>query len=240
MMRLHHGGPAGHSASVLIMLAEKGLEFKSVAVDLGDYEQHGESFLAVNPAGQVPVLEADARRLTEAFFILLYLDERYPDPPLGGADPHARYLAQKWGKYVETLLAPNLAVVAWSMRGTAPDAEVRAGFARLPLERQLLWAKAIDGFRDAEVETSGAAIAKTLGRIDEDLADRAWLAGADYSLADIAVFPHVVRARALGFDISDRIADWLGNMGSRPAVVEALSEASGDVATMGPERGRWG
>ena len=242
MMRLYHGGPTAHSASVLIGLAEKGLDFESRFVDLGAFEQHGEAFRAINPAGQVPVLEVDGRRLTEAFFILLYLDERFPDPPLGGGDPHRRYAAQKWGKYVETHVAPNLAVVGWSMHGRKPDAAARDGFERLTAERRLLWQQASEGFNDAEIAAARAAVEKAIDRVADDLEDRPWLAGADYGVADIAVFPHIERARGLGFATPSPVANWLGRVAARPKVIEALGDAgtSRDFATMGPERGRWG
>jgi len=242
MMRLYHGGATGHSASVMIALAEKGIAFESRPIDLGAYEQHGGAFLAINPTGQVPVLEIDGHRLTEAFFILLYLDERFPDLPVGGADARARYHAQKWGKYVETHLAPNLAVVGWSMRRTRPDSATRDAFGRLTPERRLLWRHACEGFSDAEIAAARAAVEKAIARVEEDLADRPWLAGAAYGVADIAVFPHIVRAGAFGFATPSPVAGWLDRIAVRPAVIEALgtSETGRDFATMGPERGRWG
>lgn len=242
MIALYHGGPAGHSASVLIALAEKGLDFESRPLDLASFEQHGEAFLAVNPSGQVPVLVEEGRRLTETFFILLYLDDLHPDPPLGGADARARYAVQKWGKYVETHIAPNLAILAWAKEGAALDATTRAAFARLTPERRALWQKAWDGFSDEEVETAQRAVAKAVGRVAEDLADSPWLAGRDFSLADIAVFPHVARIRQLGLEMPAPVAHWLDRVAARPRVREALGEAglAMAVATMGPERGRWG
>jgi glutathione S-transferase len=180
--------------------------------------------------------------LTETFFIILYLDERFPDPPLGGGDPQARYTVQKWGKYVETHIAPNLAVVGWSMHGRKPNAAARDGFERLTAERRLLWRHACVGFNDAELAAARAAVEKAIARVEDDLADRPWLAGAAYGVADIAVFPHIVRARALGLAVPSLVADWLDRVAARPAVTEALgtSETRRDFATMGPERGRWG
>jgi glutathione S-transferase len=235
---LHHGGAMGHSASVLVMLAEKKLAFESREVDLAGFAQHAPAFLAVNPAGQVPVLEVDGRRFTESIFILLYLDEAFPDPPLGGVDPRARYAAHKWGKYVETHLAPNLAMAGWAVRGTAPA--TRTGFDRLTPERRLLWNRACDGFNDTEIANARAAIAKAIERAGEDLAEGAWLAGADYGVADIAVFPHMLHARDLGFAMPAPVTAWLDRMAARPQVREALAKGGRAVATMGPERGRWG
>ena len=242
MMAIYHGGPSGYSASLLIALAEKGLAYEDHPLDLAAFAQHAPDFLAVNPGGQVPVLREDGRTLTEAFFTLLYLDERYPDPPLGGADPQARYGVQKWGKYVETHIAPNLAIVDWAARGQTPDDAARAGFERLPAERRALWEQALEGFPAEEVQAARAALAKAADRIGEDLTGSGWLAGDGWSLADIIVFPHAARFAALGITVPAAMADWLERAGQRPAVRQALG-AQGLVAapaTMGPERGRWG
>jgi glutathione S-transferase len=242
MIELFHGGPVGHSASVLMILAEKSLAFESRFIDLATFEQHGDAFLAVNAAGQVPVLREDGRTLIESFFILLYLDERYPDPPLGGADPKARYAAQKWGKYVETHIAPNLAIYGWAQQGARPGGAARAGFDRLPPNRRALWRRASEGFGDGEVDTARAALVKALGRIAEALEAGPWLGGAAYGIADIAVFPHVARMRALGLALPVPVDGWLERIAARHQVREALGNIGvpNGVPTMGPERGRWG
>jgi len=236
VITLFHGGPSGHSASVLIALAEKGLEFEEHKVDLAAFGQLDPAFLALNPSGQVPVLEDRGHVLTETFFILLYLDEKYPRPPLGGADPKARYAVQKWGKYVETHVAPNLAIWRWAQKGGLAPEEV--DLARLPPERHALWQRAAAGFDAEYVERAHAALDKAAARIVPDLAQGGWL-GGEYTLADIALYPHVAQFGELGIALPVPVADWLERVAARPAV----REAAGDMpvlATMGPEPGRWG
>lgn len=239
MLELYHGGPTGHSASVLIALAEKGIEYGSHPLDLAGFEQHGEAFLAFNPAGQVPVLVADGQPLTETFPILLYLDERYLGVPLGGADPRARYAVQKWGKYVETHIAPNLAIVRWARSGMRMSDEARKGLTRLPPEREMLWRRALAGFPLETVEIARAALAKAAARLAADLAETDWLAGADYTLADIAVYPHLAQFADLAIEVPGEVGDWLSRVAERPAV-SALGDKRQIAATMGPEPGRWG
>lgn len=242
MITLHHGGASGHSASVLITLAEKGLDYDGHPLDLAAFEQHGAAFLRVNPAGQVPVLEADGRVLTEAFFILLYLDERFREPPLGGAEPRARYTVQKWGKYVETHIAPNLAIAGWAARGVGLNAAAQQGLELLTPERKALWRRADAGIPAEDVEAARAALTKAAVRLAEDLADCPWLAGDHFTLADIIAFPPAARLADLGIDVPTGVAAWLDRVSARPAVCEALGTGGIDrsVATMGPERGRWG
>jgi len=78
-------------ARVRIVLAEKGIEYETVQVDLDDrpswiYEK--------NPLGKVPVLEEDAFVLPESAVINEYLEERYPEPALWPADPGERSLGR--------------------------------------------------------------------------------------------------------------------------------------------------
>ena len=179
MIAFHHSPASPHSASVRIVLAEKALDHASHEVDLAAFAQHEPAFLAINPAGMVPVLEDEGHRLTEAFFIMLYLDERFPEPALGGADPQVRYQVQKWGKYVETHIAPHLAIVRWAERGGPLEQHRQQGFDRLPPERRALWQQAAAGFSAEEVSASREALARAAQRLSQDLEHGPWLAGAD-------------------------------------------------------------
>lgn len=87
MLTLYDAARCPFCARVRIVLAEKGVPFDSVAIDLADrpawlYEK--------NPLGKVPVLEEDGRPLPESAVIDEFLDERYPEPPLWPADPGER------------------------------------------------------------------------------------------------------------------------------------------------------
>ena len=59
MIRVHHGGPVGHSAAVLIALAEKSLAYGGQFVDLAEFEQLDPGFLALHPAG--PLIQLISR-----------------------------------------------------------------------------------------------------------------------------------------------------------------------------------
>jgi glutathione S-transferase len=87
MMTLYDADRCPYCARVRITLAEKGLEYETVEVDLDDrpawiYEK--------NPLGRVPVLEEDTFVLPESAVINEYLEERYPEPALWPADPGDR------------------------------------------------------------------------------------------------------------------------------------------------------
>jgi glutathione S-transferase len=87
MITLYDADRCPYCARVRIALAEKGIEYEPVVIDLDDrpawiYEK--------NPLGRVPVLEEDAFVLPESVVINEYLEERYPEPALWPADPGER------------------------------------------------------------------------------------------------------------------------------------------------------
>ena len=67
---------------VRIGLNLKGVAYASRPVSLADGAQASEAYRALNPQGLVPMLEIDGHRLTQSLAILVYLDQRFPDPPL--------------------------------------------------------------------------------------------------------------------------------------------------------------
>jgi glutathione S-transferase len=91
VITLYDADRCPYCARVRIVLAEKGIEYETVEVDLDDrpawiYEK--------NPLGRVPVLEEDTFVLAESAVIDEYLEERYPDPSLWPADPAERALGR--------------------------------------------------------------------------------------------------------------------------------------------------
>ena len=91
MLTLYDAARCPYCARVRIVLAEKGIEYETVEIDLRDrpawlYEK--------NPIGKVPVIEEDTFVLPESAVIMEYLEERYPEPALLPADPAARALAR--------------------------------------------------------------------------------------------------------------------------------------------------
>ena len=91
MITLYDAPRCPYCARVRIVLAEKGVEYETVEIDLANrpdwiYEK--------NPLGKVPVLEEESFLLPESEVIMQYLDERYPDPPLMPADPADRALVR--------------------------------------------------------------------------------------------------------------------------------------------------
>lgn len=244
MMRLHYAPGSAHSAAVRIALAEKGLEPELHKLDLVHYEQHSPDYLAINCHGAVPMLEDGAHQLFETFAILEYLDESHPEPLLIGRDPRQRYLARKWGKYVETHIAPHLAIARWAaLGGRVPEAAVGA-LANLLPARCALWLRAAKGFDREQLAASTQAMLAAGKRLAAELAGNdgagnEWLAGDAFTLGDIAVYPHVAQFETLGLPVPAPVGEWLKRVAERDSV-RSIREDLFPVAVMGPEPGRWG
>jgi glutathione S-transferase len=91
MITLYDADRCPYCARVRIVLAEKGVEYETVQIDLSDrpgwiYEK--------NPLGKVPVIEEDTFVLPESEMIMEYLEERYPEPALLPADAADRALVR--------------------------------------------------------------------------------------------------------------------------------------------------
>jgi len=91
VITLYDADRCPYCARVRIALAEKGIEYETVEVDL-DYRPAW--IYEKNPLGRVPVLEEDTFVLAESAVIDEYLDDRYPEPPLWPADPAERALGR--------------------------------------------------------------------------------------------------------------------------------------------------
>jgi stringent starvation protein A len=91
MLTLYDAARCPYCARARIVLAEKGVEYEAIEIDLDDrpawiYEK--------NVTGRVPVVEEDGWLLPESAVIMEFLEERYPEPPLLAADPADRSLAR--------------------------------------------------------------------------------------------------------------------------------------------------
>jgi pyrimidodiazepine synthase len=91
VLTLYDAERCPYCVRVRIVLAEKELEWETVAVDLDDRPAW---IYQKNPLGRVPVLEDDGLVLPESLVIMAYLDERYPEPALLPEDAAERALAR--------------------------------------------------------------------------------------------------------------------------------------------------
>jgi glutathione S-transferase len=120
VITLYDADRCPYCARVRIVLAEKGIAYETVAVDLDDrpawiYEK--------NPLGRVPVLEEDGLVLPESLAIMEYLEERHPKPPLLPADPGERALVRAAIARFDRISAPYYALRRGDESAREPLAE---------------------------------------------------------------------------------------------------------------------
>ncbi len=123
-MKLYQSPASPNSRRVRILIAEKGLTIARVDVDLGQGEQHGEAYRAINPRRVVPTLVLDdGTALGEVPVISRYLDDVFPDKPLFGATFEARAVVAMWERRIEQ---EGFAAVMEAVRNKAPGLKRRA------------------------------------------------------------------------------------------------------------------
>lgn len=255
-LTLYHWEPVTDCAKVMICLREMGLDFASEYVDILEFGQFAPEFLAMNSAGQVPVLVHGTEPLSESTLTNEFLCEAYPDRKLAPMDPKGWYETQAWGKYLDFNLATSVATLGWQATMTPlmqrrDQAALRKSVSGIPIkERQAAWEAAISGVAPPEqVDDSRRKIELAAKRIEAVLTASAWLHRGAYSIVDIDAWalactlprltPEVVNARS-----TPRIMEWIDRIGARPAVREVMAmrrlSAPRDVYAPGPEHSRWG
>jgi len=235
MLELYHAEPVANSMKPLICLQEKGLDFVSHYVDLLRFEQHDPAFVKINPNGQVPVLVHDGAVITESTVINEYLDDVFPEVPLRPADPVARARMRVWSKFVDEYFCPALSMIGWHFmvrriaKAIAKD-EFEKLLERIPLpEQRQKWATvAGESFTEEQLADSRRRCGLSIQRMESILEKYKWLAGDEYSLADLNSYSMVagmprLMPEHMNENNAPRSLEWLARMDERPAVKAALA-----------------
>ncbi len=237
-MELLHDWDSVCSFKVRMALAEKGLAWTSHRVDLFAFEHLRPEFLALNPAGVLPVLRHGDVVLPESSTINAYLDEVFPPPSLTPAEPVERARMRNWVKLQDEVLyhaqrpASFQLLIKRRLGAMTPDAMAALVAGHPNPERARHFVTWATGPVDpAVVEEARQKIDGVLARLDGGLVDgREWLAGGMFSLAECAFAPFVDRLRRLGFDDlwagRPRLAAWMARVATRPSYGAARAPAA--------------
>ena len=114
-MKLYGFSRSSAAFRVRVALNLKGLAYEDGFIHLRRGEQRGPEYLAVNPQGLVPALEADGHTLIQSMAIIEYLDETHPEPPLLPRDPAGRARVRALAEIVACDIHPinNLRVLRY-------------------------------------------------------------------------------------------------------------------------------
>jgi glutathione S-transferase len=171
-MRFYDCETAPSPRRVRIFAAEKGLELTTVPVDLASGEQFGPAYRRINSDCVVPALELDdGTCISEVVAICQYLEELHPEPPLLGRTPAERALVTMWNIKVE-------------QQGLWPTADAFRNVAGGLRDRALPGPD--DCAQIPELAARGRERAAVfLARLDDRLRDSEFVAGPNFSIADI-------------------------------------------------------
>lgn len=207
MRVLHHLWLSPECRKIRILLATKGLEFEMRIEKV--WERRPE-FLAINPAGTVPVLvEPDGSVVAGNAAVTEFIDEVYPDPPMIGTVPVARaevrrlvdWFDGKFGREVTANLVDEKIMKRFLGMGQPNSAAIRAG------------------------QTNIHHHLDYIGWLCER---RKWLAGDEFSLADIAAAAHLSAVDYLDdvpWNSHEPAREWYARVKSRPAFRPLLADA---------------
>ena len=164
-MKLYTANGTPNGRRVDIFLAEKRVEIPSVQVDLRGGENIAPEFRRMNPMGRIPVLEMeDGSFISESVAICRYFESLHPEPCLFGRGAEQQAIIEMWGRRAELNFLLNAATAFRNLTGFFKDREtINADWGQTSLE-----------------------IAQTtLPIFDAHLADSTYLAGDEFSIADI-------------------------------------------------------
>jgi len=164
--------PTPNGVKVSIMLEETGLRYEPHFINIGADETWGPEYLSLNPNGKIPaILDPDGPNgeplaLFESGAILIYLAEK--TGRFLPVDPARRYEAIQWVMFQIGGVGPMFGQLGFFVKFAGKDYEDKR-----PRDRYV------------------AESRRLLGVIDAQLAQHTWIAGNDFTIADIAVFPWI-------------------------------------------------
>jgi glutathione S-transferase len=199
-VKLYDSAMAPNPRRVRIFLAEKDIEVPVVQVDIAKAENRQPPFLAKNPMGALPVLELDdGTHIAESIAICRYFEALQPDPPLFGVGAEDIAVVEMWNRRMEFEVFLATAGCFRNthdfFKGRIPQVPEYGEVCRGTAEKRLAW-------------------------LDEVLADREFIAGERFTVADITALCGIDFGRVTGIVIQPEqknLTRWHGAVSSRPS-----------------------
>lgn len=202
-----HYWPTPNGKKVTILLEELGLPYNVVPVHIGRGDQFTDGFLQISPNNRMPAL----------------VDHEPTDggPPVSIFESGAImiYLAEKTGRFLPADLRGKYEViqwVMWQMANQGPKFGERGHFSRVAPEH---------GDQSYAQRRFNDEVHRLYGVLNNRLYDRPWIAGDDYSIADMISYPWTASWQLQGIDLDEfkHFKRWFEAMGERPAVQRGMA-----------------
>ena len=198
--------PTPNGWKVSIMLEECGLDYRTIPVNIGKGEQFAPDFLAISPNNRMPAIV-----------------DHDPPPEFGGTPVPVfesgailLHLAHKTGRFLPDGAMERKEIMEWlfwQVGNLGPMAGQHSHF----------WNYAPEG-EDYSSRRYANEYNRCIGVLERRLEGRDWLVGAEYSVADIASWPWVLIAKAMGQPLDEfpNVARWRQAIKERPAVQKGV------------------
>lgn len=198
-MKLYDGGKAPNPRRVRIFLAEKRIEIPLHSVDMGALGHRSDEVTKRNPLQRLPMLELDdGTIITESIAICRYFEELHPNPPLMGKTPLEKATIEMWQRRMELNLLLMVANVFRHAHPAMAQWEV-------PQIAELS-------------ETSRPKAIKFMTLVNDELATRPFIAGDEFSIADITGMIALDFCKPARIEIPrelDNLQKWYGEISAR-------------------------
>jgi len=209
MIDLHYW-PTPNGKKLTVQLEEMGVEYNLVYCEIGRGAQFDEAFLKISPNNRMPaIVDHDPQdgggplSVFESGACMLYLADKYGQ--FGGATYREKWEVCQW--------------VMWQMANQGPKAGERGHFARL---------KDSQGDQSYALRRFDDEVHRLYGVLNNRLYDRRYLAGDNYTIADMACYPWTVSWEAQGIDIDEfkYFRRWFNQLSERPALQKGMAVGS--------------
>jgi glutathione S-transferase len=189
-MKLYYAPLSGHAHRARLFLSLLGVEHEVVTVNLAAGEQRTPAFLEINRFGQVPVLVDGETVIADSLAILVYLAKKYQRTDWLPEAPAAAAAVQRWLSVAAGQIAYGVCAARLIPLVGAP-------------------------FTAEEVIARSHAILKL---IEAELEGREWIAAAQPTIADVALYSYIANAPEGNVDLSEykRVGAWLARVESLP------------------------
>ena len=218
-----HYWPTPNGKKVTILLEELGVPYRIVPVHIGRGDQFTDGFLKISPNNRMPALVDDAPKgagepisVFESGAIMMYLAEK--EGRFWPQDTRTKYEVAQW--------------VMWQMANQGPKTGERGHFGRLGPEH---------GDQSYAQRRFADETHRLYGVMNNRLYDRPYLAGDDYTIADMICYPWTASWKLQGIDLDEfkYFKRWFEALSARPAVEKGMAVTTGlpaeDPATLPPE-----
>jgi len=235
MIELYHNDMSVCAQKVRFALAEKKLAWEGHHLNLRAGDQQKPEYLKLNPNAVVPTLVDNGTVIIESTVINEYLDDAYPEARLKPADAGGRARMRLWTKQLDDGVHAATSVVssaiAFRYQKLAIGMEALEEFHKKmpdPVKREKSWENVTKGVESRFFAEAVKRFDRLLGDMEMALLDHPWLAGNEFSLADVGYAPYITRLDHLQLQFlwnkRPHIPAWCDRLRERRSYREALEK----------------